>query len=64
MKEALFVRRADYLQRVQPMVAGSSRFASWRISLDDSALNPAFAAAYARGFEKRHDHYRQILAGR
>ena len=52
MKEALFVRRADYLQRVQPMVAGGSRFASWRISLDDSTLNPAYAAAYARGFEK------------
>ena len=52
MKEALFVRRADYLQRVQPMVAGGSRFASWRISLDDSTLNPAHAAAYARGFEK------------
>ncbi len=52
MKEALFVRRADYLQRVQPMVAGGSRFASWRISLDDSTLNPAFAAAYARGFER------------
>ena len=52
MKEALFVRRADYVQWVQPMVAGSSRFASWRISLDDSTLNPAFAAAYARGFEK------------
>ena len=52
MKGALFVRRADYLQRVQPMVAGGSRFASWRISLDDSTLNPAYAAAYARGFEK------------
>ncbi len=52
MKEALFVRRADYLQRVQPMVAGGSRFASWRISLDDTTLNPAFAAAYARGFER------------
>ena len=52
MKEALFVRRADYVQWVQPMVAGSSRFASWRISLDDSTLNPAFAAAYAGGFEK------------
>ena len=52
MKDALFVRRADYLQRVQPMVAGGSRFASWRISLDDSTLNPAYAAAYARGFEK------------
>ncbi|MDE0430894.1 MAG: ABC transporter permease [Caldilineaceae bacterium] len=52
MKEALLVRRADYLQWVQPMVAGSSRFASWRISLDDSTLNPAYAAAYARGFEK------------
>ena len=52
MREAFFVRRADYLQRVQPMVAGSSRFASWRISLDDSTLNPASAAAYARGFER------------
>lgn len=52
MKEALFVRRADYLERVQPMVAGGSRFASWRISLNDATLNPAFAAAYARGFER------------
>ncbi len=52
MKGALFVRRADYVQRVQPMVAGGSRFASWRISLDDSTLNPAYAAAYARGFER------------
>ena len=52
MKDALFVRRADYMAWAQPMVAGDSRFASWRISLDDSALNPAYAAAYARGFEK------------
>ena len=52
MQDALFVRRADFVQWVQPMVAGDSRFASWRISLDDSMLNPAYAAAYARGFEK------------
>ena len=52
MKEALFVRRDDYRQRVQPLVAGGSRFASWHISLDDRTLNPAYAAAYAQGFEK------------
>ncbi len=52
MKEALFVQREDYVRWVQPLVAGGSRFASWRISLDDRTLNPAYAAAYARGFEK------------
>lgn len=63
MKEALFVRRDDYLQRVQPLVAGGSRFASWQISLDDQTLNPAFAAAYARGFERGMSVIEKYLPG-
>ena len=52
LKEALLVRRQDYTDRVQPLIAGGSRFASWQIALDDSHLNPASARAYAEGFER------------
>jgi len=52
LKDVLFVRRQDYIDRVQPLIAGGSRFASWQIALDDSHLNPAFARAYAEGFER------------
>lgn len=51
-KDVLFVRRQDYIDRVQPLVVGGSRFASWQISLDDRGLNPAHARAYALGFER------------
>ncbi len=52
LKDALLVRGQDYVERIQPLIAGSSRFASWQIALDDSELNPAFARAYAVGFER------------
>lgn len=52
LRDVLLVRRLDYVDWVQPLVVGGSRFASWQISLDDSKLNPAFARAYAEGFER------------
>ncbi len=52
LKDALLVRGQDYVDRIQPLIAGGSRFASWQIALDDSQLNPASARAYALGFER------------
>ncbi|MBX3051419.1 MAG: ABC transporter permease [Caldilineaceae bacterium] len=52
LKDVLLVRRLDYTERIQPLISGSSRFASWQISLDDSRLDPASARAYAEGFER------------
>ena len=52
LKDALLIRRLDYVERVQPLIAGGSRFASWQIALDDSELNPASARLYAEGFER------------
>ena len=52
LKDALLVRRQDYIERIQPQISGRSRFASWQIALDDSRLNPASARAYAEGFER------------
>ncbi|RME61469.1 MAG: hypothetical protein D6790_07780, partial [Caldilineae bacterium] len=52
LKESFLVRRADYIAFVQPMIPGGSRAASWQISLDDAGLNPAYARAYAEGFEQ------------
>ena len=52
LKEALLIRRLDYVERVQPLINGGSRFASWQIALDDNELNPALARAYALGFER------------
>lgn len=51
-KDVLFIRRQDYIDRIQPLIPGGSRFASWQIALDDSGLNPAHARAYALGFER------------
>ncbi len=51
-KDALIIRRQDYTDRVQPIIPGGSRFVSWQIALDDAELNPAFARAYALGFER------------
>jgi len=52
LKDALLVRRQDYVDHIQPLISGGSRFASWQIALDDSRLNPALARAYAEGFER------------
>lgn len=52
LKDILLVRSQDYVNLVQPLIAGGSRFVSWQIALDDSRLNPALARAYALGFER------------
>ena len=49
LKEALLIRRLDYVERVQPLISGGSRFASWQIALDDSKLNPRLCSGLCPG---------------
>jgi putative ABC transport system permease protein len=52
LKNALLVRRQDYITRVEPMIPSRTRLASWHIILDDSQVIPANARSYIAGFER------------
>ena len=52
LNDALIIRRQEYIDRIQPVIAAKSGFVSWHVILDDSRLNPAYARAYAEGFER------------
>lgn len=52
LRDALLINRAAYIHFIEPMLASNARFVSWHISLNDDALNPAYAREYAEGYEK------------
>jgi putative ABC transport system permease protein len=52
LDELLLVRRQDYIDRVEPMIASRIGFAAWHIALDDRAIEPERARGYAFGFER------------
>lgn len=52
MRKTLLVTRTGYRQFIEPMLVAKSGFVNWHIVLDDSPLNPKFAAEYAAGFEE------------
>jgi putative ABC transport system permease protein len=52
LKDALLVRRQDYITHVEPTIPSKTRLASWHIILDDSEVIPAKARSYIFGFER------------
>lgn len=52
LRTALMVRRSDYINFIEPVLAAKSRAVSWHITLDDSGLNPALARTYVTGFDR------------
>ena len=52
LDDVLLVRRADYINRIQPLIAARTRLVNWHIILDEDALIPSDARSYLRGFER------------
>ena len=52
MRTTLLVTRTGYLQFIEAMLPAKSGFVNWHIILDDTSLNPKYAAQYAAGFEQ------------
>jgi putative ABC transport system permease protein len=52
MRKTLLVTRTGYQQFIEPMLASKAGFVNWHIILDDTPLNPKYAAQYAAGFEE------------
>lgn len=63
LKDVLIVRRDDYLNHVQPLLAAKSGLVAWHIILDDRYLNPAHARRYAQGFKLGMQVIQQYLPG-
>jgi putative ABC transport system permease protein len=63
LASALLVRRGDYIQSVQPMVASGSRYAGWHVMLDNSKVIPDKARSYVTGFERAMVVIHQYLPG-
>ncbi len=63
MRKTLLVTRTGYQQFIEPMLAAKSGFVNWHIILDDTPLNPKYAAAYAAGFEEGMVVVNQYLPG-
>ena len=52
LRNALLVRRQDYIALVEPIVPSGTRRADWHIILDESKALPDRARSYISGFEK------------
>ena len=61
LKDALLVRRQDYINFVQAAVSSGSREASWYVILDETQLNPRNGSSYLTGFQKAADQIDQFL---
>jgi len=51
-KNTFLVRRNDYIQIVQPLVASGSGEASWYVILDETRITPRDGEKYLNGFER------------
>jgi putative ABC transport system permease protein len=63
LKDALIVRRDDYIRFVQPMVASGSREASWYVILDELKMVPKESPNYLAGFQRGQDLINRFLPG-
>ncbi len=63
LNDTFLVRREDYINRIQPLVTGNTRFAAWQLILDERALNPARSSAYLRGFQRAMNVIGQFAPG-
>jgi len=52
LQAALLVRRADYINVLEPVVPSKSWYLSWHIILDDTFVYPEYAQDYLRGFSR------------
>ena len=50
LKDALLVRRQDYIKFIQPKIASGSREADWFITLDERKVLPQNGSSYIDGF--------------
>ncbi len=63
LKDALLVRRQDYITHVEPIVPGKTRQANWHLILDESHVTPANARNYIVGFERGLTIINKFLPG-
>ena len=63
LKDALIVRRQDYLRFIQPILPSGSREASWYIILDEEKINPKNGSIYLAGFEEAKQIISRFLPG-
>jgi putative ABC transport system permease protein len=63
LREALLVRRADYIRHIEPALASKTRLASWHLILNDGGLNPSYAQQYVEGFERGMGIIERFLPG-
>ena len=61
LKDALLVRRDDYIRFVQPSISSGSREASWYVILDEDQMVPRDSTAYLAGFEEAQSLINQFL---
>lgn len=52
LREALLVRRHDYIARVEPMLAAKTRYVAWDVVLDQEKVIPAQVPNYLSGFDR------------
>ena len=50
--ESLLVRRADYINRIQPTIPSRTRGAYWFVILDDTKIKTQDSASYVAGFKR------------
>ena len=63
LQNALLVRRADYVQQLEPLVPAKTWYLSWHIILDDSKVYPENALAYLAGFTRAEAIINKYLPG-
>jgi putative ABC transport system permease protein len=63
LDNALLVRRQDYINFVQPMIASGSREVDWYIILDESLILVKDSASYLAGFQRGLDVLNKYLPG-
>lgn len=51
-QDTLVVRRQDYIDLVEPLLAVKVRAATWRVTLDEGQANPADGRSYVAGLQR------------
>lgn len=62
-KSAFFVRRNDYIRKVQPVIASGTGESSWYVVLDENQIVPKESAGYLAGFHRADDLINKYLPG-
>lgn len=62
-KNTFLVRRGDYIQYIQPMIASGTGEASWYVILDETKITPRDGEKYLTGFERANILITKFLPG-